>query len=440
MSREHRYAFMAFTAGETLMGVRLVLTGLAILAMTTACGLLGDDGDVRLDHSTATALPPLPDTARAEGALTEAWHVDTFAGETGTATAARMSARLVGGQLFVAHPSGLDVYDARTGRPRWHYREPDRTLSDFAVTAGMFVARTGEPGESPGRWVGLDAATGRIRWTAEDDGIPFRQDQAEMVAGAGVVPVMDIDGAASDEVRAIDARTGRTRWKRRVAERGCEADPGDQGEGGESDGSLFAVDESCVGSQHRVILLNPADGRQRWARDLARDPQVETVIVRTGAVLFAGTGAPILYSADGRELVGQDPSRRCDGHCELQVTGGRAVITYGARASTILITDLSTGKTSTRPVQEQPSSLTVAAGSVYGFRQIAAPALPGGSALLPAGIDVIDPVAATVRTRPLPFGTDWGFAHIGLDPVRWQAVADGRLYVLLAGGRSATRS
>lgn len=411
------------------------MVGLSTL-LAAGCSAVGGQGadpppKATIDHSTTNAAAPvLADLGPVAGTLAESWHVDTrLPGDDGSPDH-RASRRLVAGQLIVAAGTGVDVYDARTGRPRWHYREPGRRLTGYAETSGSIVVQTDDqdPAEAKPRWTGLATATGRVEWTSRALGHSFPQVGLDIPAGGGVLPLLPRTKADFEGVRGLDARTGHTRWTRPVADHGCTAGLFEQLSAEDTDGSLFVVKEKCPGHV-RMIALDPATGHRRWVRDPGGD-QHGAVVVRHGVALFQGAQAVSIVAADGHDLVDGRNGYGCAGTCRFEVAGDHAVVARLTGRKQVLMVDLRNGRATTRPVTELYDALTVAAGHVYGLgRRLGKSVDEAGAAqLLPAALDVIDPATGTIQTRPAPFATS--------DPpeVTWIGVAGQRLYT---GGQVA---
>lgn len=393
------------------MRVRAVLASVAMLPLA-ACS---SGGGVRADHSAARSpAPDLADAGPPAGTLAESWHLDTRP-PADTLGDPAVSRRLVAGQFLVATAAGVDAYDAGTGRPRWHYREPGRRVSGWAVTAGSLVVLTDDRNldRRKSRWTGLAVATGAVEWSERAPGYPLPGDGMDVVAGQGVLPLMPPDSPG--EFRAVDARTGRIRWSRRVAERGCRTQIVDQIGAEDTDGSVFALREVC-GARVRALALD-ATGAVRWARDL---PRRGVAVVRAGITLLDDASGVTVVAADGHVVA--DDRRRCDAPCRFAVAHDHAVVTSAGRALTV---DLLSGRVETRPLAAPYEALAVADGQVYGVRGHLG---DGPARLLPAALDVMDPATGTVRTGPAPFALAGRPDDAGQRGVSWIAVAGGRLY------------
>ncbi|MDN3351850.1 PQQ-binding-like beta-propeller repeat protein [Actinomadura sp. DC4] len=387
-----------------------------LLAPACSAGHKGDDTTppkVRTDHSTTgAAAAALVDAGPAAGTLGESWHVDTR--PPADSSDPQVFRRLVDGELIVGTVTGVDAYDAGTGRARWHYREPGRKVTGYAETSGSLVVMTADPDLARGssRWTGLATATGRVRWTSARPGYQLTSGGLDVAAGQGVLPVLPVSGSG---VRGVDASTGRTRWIRPVAEHGCKTPIIDQLGAQDTDGSLFALREECAGHV-RVLALDPATGTVRWAHDADRRA---VTVVRRGIALIDDIKGVTVVAANGHDVVAGRP---CPAPCRFAVTGEHAVVTSASQA---LAVDLTSGKVTARPLLAPYGALAVAGDEVYGVRGHLG---QGGVRLLPAALDAIDPAAGTVRTGPAPFALAEQPGDAGERAVPWIAVAGRRLY------------
>jgi len=411
-------------------GMRFASVLLGVTVLSSAAGCTSHDAaKVRVDHSTAAPVAALADTGPVPGAVTESWHVDL---PFGSMTKPEPP-RLVNGQLVVASSRGLDVFDASTGKERWHYREPGRGFGGYAATAGVLVAMTyqqDDPENEPlRRRVGLDAGTGRVLWTSRDKGIPFTTGVfSDVVAGGGVLPMKKVE--YGDDLFGVDARSGHTRWTRdNVGGRGCEtSELPTQG----TDGSLLLFKVTCHG-RDRILALDPATGRKRWRKNLAPSSGEDVLgtSVSGGTALIQYETGYRIVAADGREPAGSG-GIECYLECRLQTTAGHIVVVpmdggLGVSAKRhVLIVDTRTGRTTVGDIGEAYSTLTAAGGRVYGLHRHLFTTYV--ARLLPSGLDVIDPATGAVQARPLPFATSVTDDEPGEPAADWMAVAGGRLY------------
>ncbi|MFI9306964.1 PQQ-binding-like beta-propeller repeat protein [Streptomyces triculaminicus] len=265
--------------------------------------------------------------------------------------------------LFVTtdQPGGLLAVDTATGRSRWdkqvgvEYWDPSGvTVADGTVylvsstgTAMAFRAEDGrrlwateplgngapsapvvlgstvcirlhrntddEAAFAPGVLCGLDAGTGRVRWTAESSSVfePLRRQQL-LLARAG-----KLDDVRTDHrpLSALDPRTGTVRWQIPA--------PGGEGHVAVApDGSaLYLLDE-----QYRLCAHDTGTGRRQW-----RVPAMD------GMITVAEDGSAVYVCTSRGDLAAYDPHsgdqrwRRtvAEGYCEPLVTQhvGRVFVT-----------------------------------------------------------------------------------------------------------------
>lgn len=344
----------------------------------------------------------------------------------------------------------LRAYDARSGEPSWHYREPGRTIAGLAATDGAIVVETN--GDLGGRLVGLDAATGRRLWESPGD---WRLTQggdestsSDMLgdAAAGIVPVVAAD---EPERLGVDARTGVKRWKSRLYRRFHEdcaptRDPV-KARGTRSGAVLLAVPSSDTAGEPApcgVVTLDAATGETLWTRPL---PFGVTATAASGAVLMETGGSramdwedgrPTVLGRDGRPLFRLGPGG-CVGGCRLFAAAGRVVLQYEARSEPRLaVIDLRDGRTRTHAVPSGHSSDEVSFASdgarVYAHADVlASDTEVGGTAPLPAGLAIFDVARNTWELSPLTYTQQLPDAEgtPRADPVLF-GVAGGRLFTV----------
>lgn len=393
------------------------VAGIAVLAGGCTGSADGGPPEIELDRATAAAgAAPLEGTALPAGGLRELWRADL---PGVTSTLAR--AELVAGQAVVVSPRGVDAVDARTGKTRWHYYEKERAVLDYAVTDDTVVLTTaaagadGKPragGDLRLRTTALDAGTGKTHWN--EDGLhPVKAGhdggiyQPIASAKAGIA-VFEGPGREKPGLIAKDARTGKQRWTwtPASAER-CSFIP-QQG-----DGSLLVVEAGC-GALKVTYALDPESGDVRWKRESGNGGRrIRTQDGVTLVTAFAAGGANVstLVAADGKavwELEDEDLAAK-----EMAVVGDRAVLTvsdhgrgYGRRLEFV---DVRTGKVTGRTDGREHAGIVPAGERAYGVRQWlgeyqdARFGLSPG--LVPAALDMIDPVKGEVVTVPLPFAS-----------------------------------
>lgn len=235
-------------------------------------------------------------------------------------------------------------FDAATGVRRWNYVTPGRgeiCAVSGTADAGVGVIAYGEDETGCATASALDLATGRELWHAPlrtDGGGIAGRPRADLVAVAGgLVLLRDSDPnwglsyADSDEVlpgsralRALDARTGRPRWRARIPN-GCVPYRA------AAAAAQVAAVLSCAGGELRAAVFAPADGRARWSVPLGtKEDRLEgtesavsllsadPVVVQVRERAARGTHAYLAFGTDGR------PLGRID-----QEDGARQLVAYG---------------------------------------------------------------------------------------------------------------
>jgi len=245
--------------------------------------------------------------------LHRSWYFNTY--DVVTATPA-----VVGGVAYVGDWSGrFYALDATRGKPRWMFRAETAPLT----YAGQIVSSAAVADVKGTRTVYFGAARtlyalrsddGSVRWRhvfgtdSADD--PTEIESSPVVVGNTVIVGWDVHNSGGGQpagVMALDAATGAVRWRHVTAGKGAS----DTGSGCGDVWSSPSVDArrhmvlfgtgNCVTSpkgwgpsSEALIAVDLATGRRRWTyqpHGANRDDQD-----------FAG--APNLFSAGGRDLVG----------------------------------------------------------------------------------------------------------------------------------------
>src|SRR5918992_2021024 len=296
----------------------------ALASVTGACTPSDRDGPGR---SASGAPQPLADAGPRPGALRPVWHLD---GRKRPASASPVTFDLAGGRLLVKTGDRITLHDARTGAARWHYTEPGLQVGAHAATRATLVVAM-RTATSTSHLVGLDAGDGRRLWERKDVS-PGRTDV--IPAGAGVVAVIEKAG----EVVGIDASTGRERWT-------WEGDPALDCRlglpwlsGPNPVDGVILVRESCypgdaaVDPARSIRALDPATGRSLWRRPAPAESNVRAesrrgvTMLRTGSW---GTEGVAILGRDGRELLKQGRVPRCPADTCFEVAGEWVIVPYG---------------------------------------------------------------------------------------------------------------
>jgi outer membrane protein assembly factor BamB len=374
---------------------------------------------------THAPRPPLADFGPPPGPVTTSWQLTTPVAESELPAYDRVAYTVVDGELVVISGHGMTVDDARTGRERWHYYRAQWSLLGWARTGHVLVAyleRTGHRGNR--LMVGLDAVSGTLLWRQRRD-VPAATDRTTLrwPAGAGVVIVTE-DGR--NTLYGRSATTGRRIWTKRLAH-GClvpEVMP--YGSGSSESVAAFSLD---CGARDRTLSIDPRTGRTLFSTN------ADHAAVAVGGditVIFDGEG---LYAYDrrGREFLVRRGKDVCRVMCPVAAAGGHLLVAYGlaprfgdgTATRQLESVDITSGALSWRRDLPGYTALSAAGGYVYALRsRVADP-------LLPAGIDVIDPLTGTGTTAPIPL-----VMQSRLDGVRpWLSAGGGLLYVAVPYAR-----
>jgi outer membrane protein assembly factor BamB len=207
------------------------------------------------------------------------------------------------GQLYESSPAladggatvvvgALDGYlyaaDARTGKARWRHRVGARVYSSPAVAGGVVYV-----GAQDGTVHAVSLADGRPRWTFATDGARLKSadfgfDRTTVQSSPAVADGTVYVGARDGFLYAIDAATGRERWRADHKVSWVNSSPA------VSDGLVYAASSDG----HFVQALDAATGAERW-----RTPT--TLVVWASPTvdarhLYVGEGDGTLYALDKR--------------------------------------------------------------------------------------------------------------------------------------------
>ena len=165
------------------------------------------------------------------------------------------SPTIAGGVVFVGSGDGhIYALDLATGDRRWRYDAGSPVSSSPAVGGSLVYAAARD-----GSIVALDASTGVRRWrltTGADLPLPWGHESGDhFISSPTYVNGTVVIGSGDGAVSAIDARTGRVRWRARTAGR-VRSSPA------VAEGRVF------VGSYDgRVYCFDLASGAERWHYD-----------------------------------------------------------------------------------------------------------------------------------------------------------------------------
>jgi outer membrane protein assembly factor BamB len=203
---------------------------------------------------------------------------------------------VVKGSLLVTGDSDLFGIDVDTGRIRWRF-----SAGDERARIGAFLGGAGDDavfaGAADGRLFAIAAETGAIQWMAAVGGADTKvfapaADRTLVTARFTTYGKRDTGG-----VIAVDARTGRERW--RAAIDPAAAPPA----GGPLLFGRFVIVASRSG---HILAFDRSTGARRWSipptrlRNTDRAPQKTDfrALARTGSTLFAGSITGVLTAYD----------------------------------------------------------------------------------------------------------------------------------------------
>ncbi|MFF4648895.1 PQQ-binding-like beta-propeller repeat protein [Streptomyces sp. NPDC001380] len=180
---------------------------------------------------------------------------------------------------------GLRAYDLAGGREVWHAAprlDPAKwgtvpcAMSPAPTAQGLGTVAFGKDGDSCTWLAGVDAATGRIRWSVPlvDAGHPTAMPAGTFLQG-GVATVVN-----KNFLGGLDVRTGRRVWGFRARGHYCGVHP--WGASG-----IVLVDDYCADTKDRFTLTayDGRTGRVLWTG--AQDSQADLAHVFSGAPLIA---------------------------------------------------------------------------------------------------------------------------------------------------------
>jgi outer membrane protein assembly factor BamB len=339
-----------------------------------------------------------------------------------------------GRYLVVDLDGGVEVRDAVTGRPRWHYRDPFNSFSQPLVSADGRTVVVVRPDIDRPTAVAFDLATGARLWSRDlpterpvNDGfLPL-----SVVAVGRLVVLFDDDRMSGGGGFAIDVGTGDVRWRVPDApEPTCRYT---DATATATTGTVVVSYQCGIGGDARpsqVVGLSAVDGRTRWTQ---RSPDGSTLVdvrvsggqVHVHQLLKAGLCETTVLDADS----GTERARFADPTlgCASPVVGD-GVTAYtapaGAVSDQVVGVDQRTGQLRWATKLPAGPAGTVMASLVVGTTAY----LVVRAAVAATDVDLaaVDLATGTVNTRrvPLPAGDDPTRRRFGLLP------APGRLVIV----------
>ncbi|GAB1692660.1 PQQ-binding-like beta-propeller repeat protein [Krasilnikovia sp. M28-CT-15] len=242
---------------------------------------------------------------------------------------------VTGGRVFVNGEGGVSAYVAGTGRRLWHRPRGLTDIQHLAVVGSVLLASGAnycEPGDGAGELVAVDAATGRLRWRWVNDA---RVDT--MLVDRGLVVIPGATGA-----RALRVSDGRLRWTKAGFRSWAVAGGG-----------------RLLGSSGRLLkAVDVTTGRTLWSRAVSWRPQAANP---AGDRFYAidGSGTLICVRAANGAVVWRARSDDDDYHL---ATDGRRV--YRTIIQGVEALDARTGRSLWQVQLHGPTGQPVRAGGL----------------------------------------------------------------------------
>lgn len=179
--------------------------------------------------------------------------------------------------MAATEKGGVVGLDARTGRVRWSEHLSGHMRGEPAPDhSSGTVATVWQDDETSTELRMIDAATGAVRWT-QDLGLM----SGSPVITHGIVAVSSGNGSKDSEVRAFALSDGRLRWRTTVR---APSQPDLRPLVDDDD--LYVVDQ--IGNVARIDLT---DGRRRWSTDTkALQTHVHPIRVKDAILLWNERG------------------------------------------------------------------------------------------------------------------------------------------------------
>jgi outer membrane protein assembly factor BamB len=212
----------------------------------------------------------------------------------GASTAIDSAPAVARGLVLVGSSAGVWALRVRDGVAVWRFRGLVRTSPTVDVARGAVYVGTRDA------IVALDLDTGRIRWSVRPQAARVAlgfTGKATLLRGRGGAPLVGV-GSADGCYYAVDARSGRVVWTRRVADVGPR--------GGAAGGLLVPAARhgqrlyltSAAGRGPYLTALDAATGRVAW-RSADAGPSFAPPVV-LGSVVVTTEAGGILRGIDRR--------------------------------------------------------------------------------------------------------------------------------------------
>ena len=198
------------------------------------------------------------------------------------------SPAIAAGEVFIGSgDGGLYAFDLATGARRWRYDAASAVSSSPAVGGGLVYAEARD-----GSIFAVDAATGVRRWrvtTGKELPLPWGHESGDhFLSSPAYVDGMIVVGAGDGGIYALDAATGRKKWRAQTEGR-VRASPAianGRVYAGSYDGRVYCYDLTSGALRWRyetegVTLKSGSYGFDR--RSIQSSPAVEDGVVYVGA-------------------------------------------------------------------------------------------------------------------------------------------------------------
>lgn len=252
---------------------------------------------------------------------------------------------VIDGGVIVARATGpvggVREFDARTGDPRWTWRNDEQPQSlEFLVSDDTVFAVVGhEIGHAPAMVApvaaelhALDLASGRLLWSHPIAGTT----QSPGLAAAGPVIAL-VDNATPGTVVGLDPRTGARRWAE-PAPSTCPAPTHLAIQSGvllAGAGNALAVRRQCGSvSRHRDVIqnLDPTTGQARWTVPAMAEGDSGVFVAPAGSGVLVTTAEPE-PAPDGRPISELAPPVSGERLTAIDLNTGRAL--WQSNAATV---------------------------------------------------------------------------------------------------------